>query len=215
MVMLANTIETAFQAGLIFGTASILSVGPNNLMLVREGLIRGRTGLVATLVWGSYLLLLVLAYLLADSVEMVGPGLRNTLTWLGLAALSWFALQALRTAFSARPAPHLPQAAMETGRSCIKRVLAVVWFNPLTYLELFLIPAAICGTFAAADARLQFLAALVLMASLCCYGYALGGNLVSLVLRQQGTLRAFDFISGLMLSMLAISMATSLAISSP
>ena len=36
--------------GFGFGAASMLSVGPNNLMLMREGLARGRTITVATTV---------------------------------------------------------------------------------------------------------------------------------------------------------------------
>ena len=31
-----------FQTGLALGMASMASVGPNNLMMIREGLLRGR-----------------------------------------------------------------------------------------------------------------------------------------------------------------------------
>ena len=52
----------------MLGAASILSIGPNNLMLVREGLMRGRVGLVASLVFSSYLVLLATVFFLTDTI---------------------------------------------------------------------------------------------------------------------------------------------------
>jgi L-lysine exporter family protein LysE/ArgO len=47
--------------GFGIGAASFLSIGPNNLMIIREGLVRGRVVAVVTAVWVSYVLLLALA----------------------------------------------------------------------------------------------------------------------------------------------------------
>ena len=198
-----------FQAGLALGAASMASVGPNNLMLLREGLVRGRMGLVAGLVWGSYIALIAASYLLAGSVEAISPSLQAVLTWSGLAAISWFALQSLRAAATAGRVEERG-GEQETGRSCLLRVMAVVWMNPLTYVELLLIPAALGQSFGAADARLQFVAALVLMAALCCYAYAFGGRLIARLLQQRASLRLFDFASGLILLVIALTMTAAL-----
>ena len=200
---------TAFQAGLALGSASMVSVGPNNLMLMREGLVRGRMGLVASLVWGSYLALIAASCLLAGSVELISPALRAILTWTGLAAISWFALLSLRAAAAAGRVEERGRQ-RESGRSCLARVMAVVWLNPLTYVELLLIPAALGQSFNAPHARLQFASALVLMAALCCYAYAFGGHLIACMLRERASLRLLDFASGLILSAVALSMAASL-----
>lgn len=199
----------AFQAGLALGGASMVSIGPNNLMLMREGLVRGRMGLVATLVWASYIALIAASYLLAGSAGQISPTLREILTWGGLAAISWFALQSLRAAVAAG-AIEDRTGRSENGRSCFVRVMAVVWMNPLTYVELLFIPAALGQSFGAADARLEFVGALVLMAALCCYAYAFGGRLIACLLRSRASLRLFDFASGLILSAVALSMAASL-----
>jgi L-lysine exporter family protein LysE/ArgO len=200
---------SGFQAGLALGVASMASIGPNNLMMIREGLLRGRMMFVASLVWGTYVVLIVASYLLGASIAGLDPSFRAALSWFGLAAVSWFALQSFRAASVAGRIEDRSGKA-ETGRSCLARVMGVVWMNPLTYVELLLVPAALGQFFAAGGARLEFVTALMLMAALSCYGYTLGGGLMASLLRRRVNLRVFDLISGLILSGIALSMAVGL-----
>jgi arginine exporter protein ArgO len=203
-----------FQAGLALGAASMASIGPNNLMMMREGLMRGRTGFVASLVWGSYVVLIMAAYFLAGPVARLDPAMRTIFGWSGLLAMAWFAWLALRGAATAgRAGEHIRR--VESARTCVLRVMRVVWMNPLTYVELLFIPAALCQSFTARDARLQFILALILMAALCCCAYAIGGDLVAAWLSRRKALRAFDLVSGLLLSGVAISMAVTLLSNTP
>ena len=70
----------AFVAGLALGSASVLSIGPNSLMMIREGLARGRTGLVASVVLISEASLLGLAYVAAGTLSMDVPFLQSVLS---------------------------------------------------------------------------------------------------------------------------------------
>jgi len=198
-----------FQTGLALGMASMASVGPNNLMMIREGLLRGRVMFVASLVWGTYVALIAASYLLGGSIASVDPAFRAVLSWIGLVALAWFALQSFRAASVAGRIEDRSGRA-ETGRSCLARVMGVVWMNPLTYVELLLVPAALGQSFAAGGARLEFVMALILIAALCCYGYSLGGGMMASLLRSRASLRLFDLISGLILSAVALTMAAGL-----
>ena len=200
------TDATGFQAGLALGVASMASIGPNNLMMIREGLLRGRVMFVASLVWGTYVVLISASYLLGGSVAGLDPIFRSVLSWLGLCAVLWFAFQAFRAAAAVRLGGDRIIAA-ETGRSCMARVMGVVWMNPLTYIELLLVPAAIGQTFAVGGGRLEFFMGLILMSALCCYGYSLGGGLVASVLRTRSNLRIFDLVSGIILVAVALFMA--------
>lgn len=202
-------ITSGFQMGLALGAASMASVGPNNLMMMREGLVQGRVGLVPSLVLGTYVVLIATSYLLSNSVAGIDPAVKSALYWLGLAAVSWFALQSFRAAATVGRIEDR-SGNVETGRSCLVRVMGVVWMNPLTYIELLLVPAALGQSFEAETARLQFVTALILMAAFCCYGYALGGRAIASVLRSSQTLWLFDFLSGLILSGIALSMAATL-----
>ncbi|MER8692094.1 LysE family transporter [Mesorhizobium opportunistum] len=201
---------SGFQAGLALGIASMASVGPNNLMMIREGLLRGRVMFVASLVWGTYVTLIAASYLLSGSIVGVDPAFRTALSWLGLVAVAWFALQSFR---AASVAGRIEDRASkeENGRSCVTRVMGVVWMNPLTYVELLIVPATLGQSFAAGGARLEFVMALILMTALCCYGYALGGGMVASLLRSRTNLRIFDLTSGVILTGVALTMAAGLA----
>jgi L-lysine exporter family protein LysE/ArgO len=82
---------SAFVTGLTLGFGSVLSLGPNNLLLLREGLLHGRKWLVASTVFSSHTALLAIACLATHWLAVLGPTLQTSLTWLGVLALLWFA----------------------------------------------------------------------------------------------------------------------------
>lgn len=197
-------------AGLTLGTASILSIGPNNVLLVREGLVRGRIGTVATFVWTSNFVFLLAAFALTNVLSATSSPVRAIFAWLGLAWICWFAFAALRTAFRAGLNDPGKGREPETMIACFKRVMSVVWLNPLTYIEFLLIPAAICGRFESASLRVQFFASLAVVAAVGCYGYPLGGSACATVLQHRRALQVFDLSSGCLLIAVAAVMAVRL-----
>ncbi|MEJ1937864.1 LysE family transporter, partial [Nostoc sp. NIES-2111] len=92
-----------FLAGLAFGAVSIVSIGPNNLLLLREGLGGGKPGLVAGVMWLSYAGLLGVAVFAGHSVRPMMEGVAPLLGWGGAIVLGAMGVAALRTAD--RPAP--------------------------------------------------------------------------------------------------------------
>ena len=175
----------ALGAGVVLGAASILSIGPNNLMLVREGLVRGRVGLVASLVFASYLVLLATAFLLTDTITTGLSPYRSILAWLGIAAVSWFAFMSLQA--SCRPETTRTEVSScdETVSNCLRRVMIVVWLNPLTYIELLLIPASVCESFKSLEIRLEFYTSLLVMFAIASYGYSFGSGLFARFFKHQ------------------------------
>jgi L-lysine exporter family protein LysE/ArgO len=212
MSMLAILAGGAFSAGTAMGTASILSVGPNNIMLIREGLIRGRVGLVALTVWGSYIVLLASALVLTGTIATEGKSIRPILSWLGLIALCWFAYSSLRAYYRSSSAFHVSAKKREPASACLRRVLTIIWLNPLTYVELLLMPATIGGTFIMPICRVLFMSGLIMMATVACFGYSFGGGLCAPLFRRQDVLRKFDLVSGILLSFLACIMLTALVL---
>jgi L-lysine exporter family protein LysE/ArgO len=197
---------SAFQVGLAMGSASIISLGPNNLMILREGLARGRVGFVATIVFSSFAALIAASQLLATWLLEIDAGQRIALSWVGVAMILVFALRAFRTAWRGRGAAG-PAARRESAGACFLRVARVVWANPLTYVERLLAPAALGQAFAGTGAQYEFVLALLLTAALSCFGYAYGSRLVSAAMRGTGTVRVFDTVSGLVLLAVAFTMA--------
>ena len=210
MTMLAVIEGSAFCAGMAMGTASILSVGPNNVTLMREGLFGGRVGLVATTVWASRLVLLIAALLLTEKIALQVGLLRPVLSWLGLATLCWFAFSSLRAYAQAANTIKIVGLGRETKFHCIRRVMSIFWLNPLTYVELLFIPATVGGSFVLPICRALFIGGLIVMATASCYGYAFGGRLVEPYFRRKNMLRMFDLTSGILLSCMACVMAVAL-----
>ena len=138
---MAALLDTGILAlGFGFGAATMLSVGPTSLLLIREGLAQGRMSTVATTVWISESAVLLSAFISSNVPQWIGPSTRVWLSWCGLAALIWFAVGALRSALLNKALGS--DRHEEALHTCLKRAFAVVWCNPLTYLELFMIPAA-------------------------------------------------------------------------
>ena len=201
---------SGLQIGLAMGAASMISVGPNNLMLLREGLMRGRNGLMVGLVLGSYSLLVLLALGAAAASFSIERGWQAALCWGGLVALAWFAVQSFAAAFN-RQGQQEAAWHRETPLACARRVLAVVWCNPLTYVELLLIPAALAQSMTGAGDRIEFAAALIAASALCCFGYAFGGSALARIVGSRKGLRMFDLASGVILAAVAIGLAAKLA----
>jgi L-lysine exporter family protein LysE/ArgO len=210
MSIVAILAGSAFTAGTALGTASVLSVGPNNIMLIREGLIRGRVVLVASTVWASYFVLLGSALVLTSEIATEGRSIRPVLSWLGLLALIWFAYSSLGAYFRSSTTFQYDDDNREQTAACIRRVLAIVWLNPLTYIELLFMPATIGGSFIMPICRILFISGLIMMATAACFGYSFCGGLFAPLFRRKSVLRKFDLVSGILLSFLACIMFTAL-----
>lgn len=184
----------ALCAGLAIGATSVLSVGPNNLMMLREGVVRGRIGLVSVTVCVNSAVMILGAAASADvAIAQAGSSVRTALVWFGVALLGFMALKSFLTAL--QPAPSAPRA----GVSDVVRALGVMWCNPLTYLELFFAPATVAQLYGG-WARAGFFAGLLVTVTLGCCAYPLIGSLFGQSWVARGGARALDLASGLALT---------------
>jgi L-lysine exporter family protein LysE/ArgO len=199
----------AMQVGLALGLASILSIGPNNITLMREGLVRGRVGLVASLISGSQVVLILASWWLASSLQALDPTLRAVMSWIAVGVLFHFAVQSFRAA-GAAPRAIDDQPRVEGPMSCVMRVLPVVWLNPLSYLEFLFLPAAIMEMLEQPQQQLVFLGTVTTMVVASNLLYGFGGRLMSGIARSGQRLRAFDLTSGAVMCCVASLLAVSL-----
>lgn len=202
--MLHDAAIPTLLAGFAFGALSLLSIGPNNILLLREGLGGRRPLLVASLMFLSYVALLSTAVVAGHSVGPVVQDAAPLLGWGGAIVLALMGAATLRA--SARPAPDIRTVACgtETWRAATARVLKVVWLNPLTYLELVAIPAALALPLDGFEQRGALLAGLLLAFALNCFGFTLGASLLSPVFGRPSHLLVFDRVSGCVMIGLAV-----------
>lgn len=201
--MSMDPLAATYLAGLAFGAISMMSIGPNNVLLLREGLSGGRPVTVATVMWLSYALLLGLAVFAGHWVRPILMNSVHLLQWGGAFALAVMGVMALRqsrqSAFDLRAA-HRPSQAISAAT---QRVLRVVWMNPLTYLELLVIPAALALALDGLEQRVAIFAGLLSAFAVNCFGFSLTSGLLQPVFQNSRNLRLFDAASGLAMIVLA------------
>ena len=190
----------AIGAGLTLGLSSILSIGPNNMMLMREGLRRGQVGWVATAVWLSYLAFFACAFLLAERLSIGGAVMQPILAWSASLVICWFAFRSFRSAFVSDASLKLGVGQRDATVDRVRRAVVAVWLNPLTYVDKFMMPSLVASTFVGVLPRVQFMSGLGFMAAICCYGYTFGSMLCATLFDHRQSLRLFDLLSGCLLS---------------
>jgi L-lysine exporter family protein LysE/ArgO len=210
-----NATVTIFLAGLAFGSVSLVSIGPNNILLLREGLGGCRPALVGAVMWLSYAGLGALAVFAGHSVRPMVEGVAPLLGWGGAVVLAAMGVAALRA--SARAAPDLTARgwAREPVTAATARVLRIVWLNPLTYLELLAVPAALALPLAGLEQRCALFAGLLVAFALNCFGFSLGACVLSPLFGRPSRLQLFDRISGGIMIVLAVLAATHAAMPRP
>lgn len=206
MLLSMSTDAVAVELALALGAASMLSVGPNNLALFREGLLRGRMGLVVALISASQVGLAFLAWRAAPSVDALDPTARSVLSWGAVAVVLWFAGAAFRA--GVRRCEPRPAATAERLSACVRRVMTMTALNPLIYLEFFFVPVAIIQGFEQPAAGARFTAMLFAMILLCNVGYVALGRLFGCVTTPHT--RRLDIASGCVLLGVAGAMTAGL-----
>lgn len=199
--MLTDPTAIAMVTGFVIGLGLMLSVGPQNLQLIRAGATRRHGFWTAT------------SGFLSEIVIVVA-----TITWLG-AALdrapeSVFVLQALGVCFlvwcGARTLIRRRQGAEGLGvgaglrslRGSVAAMLCVTWLNPLVYLEVGLVAGSVSlgldsGT------KLSFAIGLLTASAIKFYGWTALGAILSAWLCRADRMTWFNLMSGSVLILMA------------
>ena len=196
-------------AGFGFGLALMLSLGPQNTHLIRQGLSRNFALTTATTGYLSDVAL-VLASLAGFGSAIVGaPGLVRLLGWLGAGFLAVCGARGLIAATSA-PAISFVEARQPTRARAVATMLAMTWANPLYYVEV-LIPFGLLSTrFGDAHGAQMFAAGMLIASFARFYGYSLAATRLSRFFGRPGALRAFEMAAGGLLLILAVGGAAAM-----
>ena len=124
---------THLLTGLLAGWSLIIAVGPQNALVLRQGIRREHLGAVLTICIVADILLVGAGAVGIGAVVLLAPGALEVLRWLGVAYLLWFAFTSLR---SARKAGGLKaDAEARSLRGVIATTLALTFLNPGVYLD--------------------------------------------------------------------------------
>jgi L-lysine exporter family protein LysE/ArgO len=189
--------------GLIFGAGLCLTVGPQSLFIVRQG-IRGNAPFLAALICVLVDFALIWAAVAgAHSIVAWLPEVERFAVWGAAVFMVSCAcpviLAAIRTPVGAA-AIGIP--AGQTVASVAAMALALSLLNPQVYLEV-LLGVGIVGLHFADGERWLFGLGVALISPVWFFGLALGGRRLARAFAQPGLARAFDGVSGVIMIALA------------
>ncbi|NNV08955.1 amino acid transporter, partial [Geobacillus sp. MMMUD3] len=89
---------THLLTGLLAGWSLIIAVGPQNALVLRQGIRREHLGAVLTICIVADILLFGAGAVGIGAIVLLAPWALEVLRWLGVAYLLWFAFTSLRSA---------------------------------------------------------------------------------------------------------------------
>jgi L-lysine exporter family protein LysE/ArgO len=193
--------------GFLLSAGLIVGIGPQNTLILRQGLRR------------QHLLLIVLLCTLLDAILItlgtVGVGaliqgvwLHKLMTYAGIAALLYYGACSFRAAFS--PALEAKDVVtLPTRRQIVTAILAVSLLNPSVYIDTMLLIGGGANHYQP-DQRLWFAVGAVAASLVWFLGLTYGSALLAPVLKQARVLRGIDLFSGGLLWFMAFRLASHL-----
>lgn len=124
---------THLISGTLAGWSLIIAVGPQNALVLRQGIRREHLGAVLTICILADVVLIGSGTIGIGAIVLLAPWALEILRWLGVAYLLWYAWGSLK---SAREASGLTADTHQRSlKSIIATTLALTFLNPGVYLD--------------------------------------------------------------------------------
>ncbi|RNE48357.1 LysE/ArgO family amino acid transporter [Corynebacterium alimapuense] len=219
-------------AGLLLGFSLIVAIGPQNILLIRQGARREGVTAVIIVCLISDVLLLSLGTLGVGVLVAKAPLVLVVLKWAGVAYLAWFSLAALKDAARAHQREGStaiessePQSAdLGTGSTAIAtrqdtkvvpqrswvrpmwQAIALTWLNPAAYLDSLVMIGGIASQYGE-QGRWLFTGGALLASFIWFPVVGYGAGLLSGPLSNPKVWRVLNVIIAIILAGLALKLA--------
>jgi L-lysine exporter family protein LysE/ArgO len=197
--MTTELIIVLFQ-GFFLGLALIISFGPQNTFILRQGIRRQYVFMIALLASLIDSVLILLGTFGAGSFFARSPVLVHLLSWTGVIFLFFYGLRSFISALHPQQLATLSfgkEAALSRG-AVIYFSLGVSLLNPSVYLETMIIIGSSASRFADL-ARVFFATGAILASVVWFFSLAFGAAKLSEILRSPFVLRFIDTYSGVVM----------------
>lgn len=188
---------TLYGQGFALGLAMILPLGPQNVLVMNQGIRRQYHLLVAGLCFLSDVVLIAAGVFSGSSLIARSPLLLTLITLAGVIFLFYYGGTALRSAWQPGRQPERQQVS-HRRRRVIALTLAVTWLNPHVYLDTVVILGSIGGQLAA-DGRGWFAGGAITASLVWFFGLALLSARLSPWLAQPSVQRVINVLVGLIM----------------
>jgi L-lysine exporter family protein LysE/ArgO len=193
-------------AGLLTGLSLIVAIGAQNAYVLRQGLRRSHIGPVVAVCAVSDLVLIGAGVSgIGTLVDQAGWVL-DTVRWLGVAFLTWYAVGSLRRAL--HPAALDTRAAGPSGgesrAAVLGKTVALTWLNPHVYLDTVILLGSVAA--AHGDARWWFGLGAACGSVLWFTGLGFGARLLRRPFAKPAAWRALDGGVALVMGAIGVSL---------
>jgi L-lysine exporter family protein LysE/ArgO len=136
----------ALIPGFLTGLSLIVAIGAQNAFVIRQGLLRSHVLLIVMVCSLSDALLIFLGTGGLGRVVQSHPDLLTFIRWFGVAYLSWFGINSLRSALKENQLLATGQAEVSWKR-VLATVIALTYLNPHVYLDTVIFVGSIANQF--------------------------------------------------------------------
>jgi L-lysine exporter family protein LysE/ArgO len=136
----------ALIPGFFTGLSLIVAIGAQNAFVIRQGLLRSHVLLIVMVCSLSDALLIFLGTGGLGRVVQSHPDLLTFIRWFGVAYLSWFGINSLRSALKENQLLATGQAEVSWKR-VLATVIALTYLNPHVYLDTVIFVGSIANQF--------------------------------------------------------------------
>jgi L-lysine exporter family protein LysE/ArgO len=194
----------ALGAGLFTGLSLIVAIGAQNAYVLRLGLTRQHVALAVSICIASDVMLIAFGIAGIGGIVRQFPAVLGVLKWVGVAYLVGFALVSFRSALRPK-ALEASDDVGSSGRIVAVTMLALTFLNPHVYLDTVLLLGSIGNQYGSGRWAFAAGAALGSVLWFSCLGF--GARLLSPLMGRKATWRVLDAVIGMVMLLVALSVA--------
>lgn len=194
-----------FLSAFMLMAGSIIGIGPQNTLLLKQGLAKFHVGrIVAFCVVFDALLIALGVYWVGATLQQM-PALNRLLVAVAAVLMCWLALSSFRSAWQNRYA-FVDGEAVACGRKIRRQMLIVTVFNPLVWLDTVVLMGGLAATHTA-EGRLWVTLGGLSASLLWFAGVGFGARALAPVFRDARSWRRLDLVIGCVMVFLAVNLA--------
>jgi L-lysine exporter family protein LysE/ArgO len=195
---------SAFLNGFVLGASLIIAIGAQNAFILKQGLLRQHVFILCLICALSDALLIAAGVGGLGTLISSNPALIKAITLFGALFLAAYAFMAFRRAFHAS-SMGVSGEGSSLGKA-VATVLALTFLNPHVYLDTVLLLGGLSSRYEG-DARLAYGIGAMLASFVWFFSLGYGARLLLPLFQKPSAWRVLDILIGIVMSLIAISLA--------
>lgn len=194
-----------YLKGLVLGLSLIITLGPQNLFLIKQGARGHHAGLSALVCFICDIILVTASVAGLHEILLLHPGLKIVMVWLGAAFLLFYAFKALYSAlFTKKQDRQMSHSSPHTRMQIIIMALGFSLLNPHAIIDTLVIIGSNSSQFP--DHELTFLLGVLTSSLIWFSSLTFTTRYMSSVLTRATVWKMIELLSGLLMAYIGINL---------